>query len=598
MNQPGPAHSAVAEPDARPLSERALALMHRMRRSADGSVVEARDLRREALGHLPDPDAHRAIALCDLIIASVALHGPDERAVMERLDRVLRYADDFDDVDARVRALRLMSLVHWNAGRDVALNRALHQAYEASKQLDNERLQATIGMDVARARDRIGQHQRALDILDEVAPLYFRTRPEVPSWNQALVTLHRASMLNNANRPREAKDALDAYYEAWGLRDTDTLDARFAMTYAYTMRRIGLPRSIATMARVAEMATGFEQQQVRFSLLLECAHEAANQDPAGALRWIDEALAMQSERADARHVDELLALQVDCARRAGDIATALEASEARCKHLQKVRDSERAAAASLLDRELAYHDLQRSFRRTTQRANELSRIVDQLTQLQSDVHLLVHDAVHDLGGPLTALEFATERLETIQSQGGDDSLGYLRSAVDSIRDIVAGLADQRRSPPAEKATTPLARACRLALPTFEAMAAVKGSAVALDSDTERDVHGRRSEVVRIVGNLVSNAIKYSPPDSRIRLVVRDRGHHIELAVHDAGPGFPHGFIDSIERGHTGHAAPTAGESSTGLGLAIVQRFCTRYRASIAFDTDADGGVVRVGFRAK
>ena len=75
---------------------------------------------------------------------------------------------------------------------------------------------------------------------------------------------------------------------------------------------------------------------------------------------------------------------------------------------------------------------------------------------------------------------------------------------------------------------------------------------------------------RVLCNLVGNAIKYSPPETRILLKVRDLGKEVQFAVKDQGPG-----ISSEEQTHLFEllyrGKGTDKEAGLGLGLAIVKR---------------------------
>jgi signal transduction histidine kinase len=79
-------------------------------------------------------------------------------------------------------------------------------------------------------------------------------------------------------------------------------------------------------------------------------------------------------------------------------------------------------------------------------------------------------------------------------------------------------------------------------------------------------------VMQVVDNLVSNALKYSPPSSTIRITVRDVGEDVEFAVRDQGPGISEEDQKKLFQKHTKLSArPTGGESSIGLGLSIVKK---------------------------
>src|ERR1041385_9050727 len=75
---------------------------------------------------------------------------------------------------------------------------------------------------------------------------------------------------------------------------------------------------------------------------------------------------------------------------------------------------------------------------------------------------------------------------------------------------------------------------------------------------------------QVLDNLVSNAIKFSPPGRQIRVTVCEPGaRYVECQVQDEGPGFTE--ADKARMFHRYarlSARPTGGEPSTGLGLSI------------------------------
>ncbi|MBU2513311.1 sensor histidine kinase [bacterium] len=80
----------------------------------------------------------------------------------------------------------------------------------------------------------------------------------------------------------------------------------------------------------------------------------------------------------------------------------------------------------------------------------------------------------------------------------------------------------------------------------------------------------------IIGNLVSNAIKYSPKHKTVelRLFTKDRKAILEVA--DQGPGVTESDLPKLFKKYSrGSAKPTGGETSTGLGLYIVKKMTQR-----------------------
>jgi signal transduction histidine kinase len=74
----------------------------------------------------------------------------------------------------------------------------------------------------------------------------------------------------------------------------------------------------------------------------------------------------------------------------------------------------------------------------------------------------------------------------------------------------------------------------------------------------------------VVGNLLGNALRHTPPAGRVRVTARQRGNQIELSVADNGEGIPPELLDRVfERFFRVDAARTHNGGS-GLGLTITR----------------------------
>lgn len=85
---------------------------------------------------------------------------------------------------------------------------------------------------------------------------------------------------------------------------------------------------------------------------------------------------------------------------------------------------------------------------------------------------------------------------------------------------------------------------------------------------------------RILHNLLSNALRFTPEDGRVSVSVRVLGDAVEIAVSDTGCGFPDG-APVFERGYT-----TGG---TGHGLAIVREYARMLGGSVSAGRKPEGG---------
>jgi signal transduction histidine kinase len=96
-------------------------------------------------------------------------------------------------------------------------------------------------------------------------------------------------------------------------------------------------------------------------------------------------------------------------------------------------------------------------------------------------------------------------------------------------------------------------------------------------------------VARIVGNLVTNAIKYTPPDTTVTVSLAVAADAVEITVADDGPGIPADKRDAIfekfQRGaQTGHGG-------LGLGLYICRALAKAHGGSVSYAPAERGGSI-------
>ena len=202
---------------------------------------------------------------------------------------------------------------------------------------------------------------------------------------------------------------------------------------------------------------------------------------------------------------------------------------------------------------------------------------------------LVADASHELRTPLTAIRANIELLEHAPQLAPDQRAAMLRSARDQLEDLTVLVGDlvdlgagptrpREAEPPEELRLDELVgaaveRARRHAPATAFTLAAEPSVVV-----------GSRARLARAVGNLLDNAVKWSPPDAAVEVTVADG----EVTVRDHGPGIaqvdlPHVF-DRFYR------APSArGLPGSGLGLAIVKHVSDAHDGTVVAEAALGGG---------
>jgi two-component system sensor histidine kinase KdpD len=122
--------------------------------------------------------------------------------------------------------------------------------------------------------------------------------------------------------------------------------------------------------------------------------------------------------------------------------------------------------------------------------------------------------------------------------------------------------------------------------------------VAADLDTNThpvEIRGRSAyaevdppKVERILGNLVSNAVKHTPPGTTISILVEERDSGVLISVDDEGPGVARedreAIFELFNRGSGGERVP-----GTGIGLSLVAQFTALHGGSVWVEENESRG---------
>ncbi|MFO0229064.1 DUF4118 domain-containing protein [Gemmatimonas sp.] len=100
-----------------------------------------------------------------------------------------------------------------------------------------------------------------------------------------------------------------------------------------------------------------------------------------------------------------------------------------------------------------------------------------------------------------------------------------------------------------------------------------------------------THTLRVVANLLENAIKYSPRDAAVELAVRREGDRLLFVVADRGPGLPPGEEEAVFSAfyRPRHAVPDA--RSAGLGLALARGLAEVQQGALSYAPRPGGGSV-------
>ena len=211
--------------------------------------------------------------------------------------------------------------------------------------------------------------------------------------------------------------------------------------------------------------------------------------------------------------------------------------------------------------------------------------------------LLVSVICHDIASPLHVINHSVEELETPnpkqhQQKQGRQNISF---AADNIEQIVRNV---RCMQSVEKgdgffqlSPVNLVQVCEHAVENFDIKLEQKRIEVEINHENPPAVKAEDSTLeINVLGNLISNAIKFSKPGSKISLNIATDNDHTTLDVTDQGIGIPSEIETDLFDLNAKTSSPgTQGEKGNGLGLPIVKAILELYGATISYKSKKGEG---------
>jgi two-component system OmpR family sensor kinase len=212
----------------------------------------------------------------------------------------------------------------------------------------------------------------------------------------------------------------------------------------------------------------------------------------------------------------------------------------------------------------------------------------------------IADAAHELRTPLTAVQLQLEEARLAGSvEEREGAFDDLQRGVSRAIHLVAQLLTLARQEPEANQSVfgpvDLSEIARVVVAEQTPLALARQVDVGIGNAAQSVIRGDAEALRVMLGNLVDNAIRYSPADGRVDVAVTHEDDRAFVTVVDAGPGIPVADRSRVfDRFFRGTELDLAG---SGLGLAIVKSIADRHLATIELDSGPGGRglAVRVSF---
>jgi two-component system, OmpR family, sensor kinase len=212
--------------------------------------------------------------------------------------------------------------------------------------------------------------------------------------------------------------------------------------------------------------------------------------------------------------------------------------------------------------------------------NDLLHRLDQAMQAQRD---LVADAAHELRTPLTALQLQAQLAERATTdEERSQAFTHLKQGLKRATHLVQQLLTLARQEVNINATPStglnLTALVKDVIAEHAPLAQAKRIALQLSAVETVEVRGDRDTLRIMIGNVIDNALRYTPEMGAINVVLAQENTTVLLEISDTGPGIPEAERQRVfDRFYRREGSAGVG---SGLGLAIVKRIADAHGIEI------------------
>jgi two-component system sensor histidine kinase/response regulator len=240
---------------------------------------------------------------------------------------------------------------------------------------------------------------------------------------------------------------------------------------------------------------------------------------------------------------------------------------------------------------------------------ELKLARERLREMNEEKNEFMGIVAHDLRNPLSAIkgyaELIGEDAEAVRPapaaelelarNGLKETAGRIQNAAERMVEMVQNLLDTNRIERGEMKVnlrpTDLCLVLATVVETQRARATAKQQSLHLQSESAPvTVTVDPNVMVQVLENLISNAVKYSPPGKNIYVRLKSELGVARCEVQDEGPGLSAEDQKKLFGKFARLSAkPTGGEHSTGLGLSIVKKMVEAIYGKVWCDSEPGKG---------
>ena len=215
-----------------------------------------------------------------------------------------------------------------------------------------------------------------------------------------------------------------------------------------------------------------------------------------------------------------------------------------------------------------------------------------LEQSHKENDRLMRVVAHDLKNPVSAIRtLVYSLLKKEQPPATKESLELIQATCTDSISLIKDLLNNSHRLSNGKELVDIGRLIEQCIELFQAKASEKKQLINVKVE-HTVVMLNRQKILRVIGNILNNAIKFSPENTTIDIRLENKENKVLFSVKDYGIGIPRHLKDMI---FTVDAAisrtGTAGEESHGMGLSISRQIIQEHNGRLWFESEEGKGSV-------
>ena len=219
---------------------------------------------------------------------------------------------------------------------------------------------------------------------------------------------------------------------------------------------------------------------------------------------------------------------------------------------------------------------------------QIDKSLSQLRELDEFKESMTAMIVHDFKNSLnTVINFSEGKPTERRMQGIRQAGQFMLNMVMNILDVQKF---EETSPNLSLANYPVSRLLKHGVRQLTYMMEQKSIELNVQQDKAYEVRIDHDLIVRVIVNILSNAIKYSPQNGTVSIFIASSNGQVEVAIKDEGPGIPEDKLQTIFDKYSQVEARKEGVArSTGIGLTFCKMVIEAHKGSIWAESSENRG---------